>query len=87
MEFLSEDIYGGLNNFYSGLPEAQPWNTMQGFTSPYGVYGLNQAGLLAQQPLPVTATGGLNIGVNIDEQGIRDQVNQNLGMLTRSRMP
>ena len=48
MEFLSEDIYGG---YYSGLPEAQPWYTTQGLTSPYGIYGLNAAGLLAQQPL------------------------------------
>ena len=77
-EFLSEDIYGGLNNFYSGLPEAQPWQSMQGFTSPYGVYGINQAGLLAQQNLPVDASGLLNIGVDLDTQAIQDQVNQNL---------
>ena len=77
MEFLSEDIYGGVNNFYSGSPEAQPWYSMQGLTSPYGVYGLNRAGLLAQQNLPVTA-GGLNVDVNVDGQAIRDQVNQNL---------
>jgi len=73
MEFLSEDLYGG---YYSGLPEAQPWNTMQGFTSPYGVYGLNQAGLLAQQNLPVNASGMLNIGVNVDTEAIQKQAEQ-----------
>jgi len=75
MEFLSEDLYGG---YYSGLPEAQPWYSMQGLTSPYGVYGLNRAGLLAQQNLPVDASGMLNIGVNVDTQAIQDQVEQNL---------
>jgi len=74
-EFLSQD-------FYSGLPEAQPWYTMQGLTSPYGVYGLNRAGLLAQQNLPVNASGMLNIGVGIDGQAIQNQVNQNLDGLT-----
>lgn len=77
-EFLSEDIHG----YYSGLPEAQPWYTMQGLTSPYGVYGLNRAGLLAQQNLPVNASGMLNIGVGIDGQAIQDQVNRNLAEIT-----
>ena len=85
MEFLSEDIYGG--GFYSGLPEAQPWYSMQGLTSPYGVYGLNRAGLLSQQNLPVTADGMLNIGVDIDGQAIMNQVEQNLANIGRNDTP